>query len=361
MKTIYSASVVSAAILVACFGQAGAEAAYSHHHHSGQITVVSAPAPTPTPAPAPAPAATTAATTQAAAATTSSTATRVSVFVGNSTSDLNQFQSWLGRGVDAIELHGDHSSWSALKSGFSWQAGLFRPYSTDIIWSVPLIPAGATLDAAATGAYDSNYKALAQQFLSQWPNDKQIYIRVGWEFNGKGWFPWSAVGKPTQYKNAFRHFVQAFRSVSSTRFKFEWTPNIGNVGMDPTTAYPGDDVVDVIGMDFYYDTKYLGTDPTKAWNYTVSEKWGLQWHQDFAAQHHKPTAYSEWGVNSDSAGPYLQLADKWFTSHHVLYQNYWDSNSNFRADISNNQYPHAAATYKATFGKKAKVGAVVVP
>ena len=360
MSIYHTTSVASALALLFSAGQAQAAGSYGNHHlHSAPITVVAAPAPTPAPTPAAAPAATVTAAATTAATTTS--ATRVSVYVGNTTAGLNQFQSWLGRGVDTLELQGGAASWSDWKSSLSWQASLFRPMSVDILWSVPLIPKGATLDAAATGAYDANYKALAQQFLNLWPNDQQIYLRVGWEFNGTGWFPWSAVGKATQYKAAFRHFVLAFRSVSPTRFKFEWTPNIGNVGMDPTTAYPGDDVVDVIGMDFYYDTKWLGTDPAKAWNTTVNEKWGLQWHQDFAAAHNKPTAYAEWGVNSDTAGPYLTLADQWFTSHHVLYQNYWNSNSNFAAEMSNGQYPHAAATYKSVFGKKAKVGAFTVP
>lgn len=357
-----STTVAGVLALLFCAGQAQAASSYgNHHHHSRPITVVTAPAPTPAPAPAATKTSAAPATTAAATTTSSSSAPRLSVFVGNTPGDVSKFQSWLGRGVDEIELHGDHSSWAALKSGFSWQAGLFRPLGADIVWSVPLIPQGATLDAAATGAYDANYKALAQQFVSQWPYDQQIFLRVGWEFNGKGYFPWCAVGKATQYKAAFRHFVQAFRSVAPNRFKFEWTPNIGNVGMDPTTAYPGDDVVDVIGMDFYYNTKWLGTDPTKAWNYIVTEKWGLQWHQDFAAQHHKPTAYDEWAVNSDGAGPFIQLAKQWFDSHHVLYQNYWNSNSTFPGQLTNNQYPHAAAAYKAAFGSTAKVGAMVVP
>lgn len=316
------------------------------------VTPTAKPSPTPTPKPTPAP---------TAAATTSSSAVRESVQIGNSPALLSQYQSWLGRSVDAVQLHGGAANWSDWKSSLSWQAGLFRGLTSDILWSVPLIPKGATLDEAAKGTYDANYRALAQQFISLWPNDKQIDLRVGWEFNGTNWNAWSAVGKPTQYKGAFRHFVAAFRAVAPNRFIFEWTPNVGNVGMDPTTAYPGDDVVDIIGMDFYYDTKWLGADPTKAWNYMVTQKWGLQWHQDFAEQHHKPTSYAEWGINSDKAGPYIQLAAKWFEDHHVLYQNYWNSNSAFPGDLSHGQYPHAAATFKATFGSRPIAGPVLVP
>ncbi|MGN6278005.1 MAG: glycosyl hydrolase [Sphingomonas sp.] len=370
MKITKKGSVASVLATLIMAGPALAWGHYQwsgwHHTTSNPITVVPAPAPSPTPTPKPAPSPTPApapAPTPAPTATASSTssgATRLSIFVGNDPAQVGQFQNWLGRHVDEIELHGDHSSWDAMLSCFGWQAGLFRSLSTDIVWSVPLIPQGATLDAAATGAYDAKYKAMAQQFVSQWPNDKQIMLRVGWEFNGNGYFPWSAVGKAEQYKAAYRHFVAAFRSVSPNRFKFEWTPNVGSVGMDPSTAYPGDDVVDLIGMDFYYDTKWLGTDPNKAWNTMVTQKWGLQWNQDFAAQHHKPTAYDEWGVNSDTAGPYIQQAQKWFSDHHVVYQNYWNSNSAFKGQLSNNQYPNASAAYKTAFGKTAVVGAIAL-
>jgi len=203
---------------------------------------------------------------------------------------------------------------------------------------------------------------LAQQFVENSGNDSQIYIRLGWEFNGTGYFPWSAVGKAHDYIDAFQNFVDVFRSVSS-KFRFEWCPNKGDVGMNPADAYPGDEYVDVIGMDFYWDSKqsWSFTDPVKAWNYFVDEKYGLQWHQDFAAAHGKPTAYSEWGVNSNNAREFIDLADKWFNSHDVLYQNYWNSDSNFQGKLSDNQYPNTGAAFKSEFATEAATGAVVVP
>lgn len=368
-KSILLRSAAAGALLFisGCGGASGSDAPVS----SPPITVAPAPSPSPSPSPtpAPAPAPSPAPTptpsptpTPAPPATgAASSATRVSIFIGNNPPDLAQFESWLGRKVDVLELHGGEADWSDWKSSLSWQAGRFKGLVGDIEWSVPLIPAGATLDAAAAGDYDANYTALAKQFVSLWPDDQQIYIRLGWEFNGNGWRKWSAVGKAPQFIGAYRHFVDAFRAVAPGRFKFEWTPNIGSVGMDPETAYPGDAYVDVIGMDFYWDTKYLGTDPEKAWNTVVTEKWGLQWHQDFAAAHHKPTAYAEWGVNSDGAGPYIRHASQWFADHHVLYQNYWNSNSNFQADLSHGQYPSAAAAYRSSFGSQTPAGPIVVP
>lgn len=317
------------------------------------------PAPTPTPSPA-ATSRTTAATTSVTATATASTAVRQSVALGNDPAVLTQYQNWLGRPVDGVTLAGGSANWTDWQNSPGYLANRYKGKTSDILWSIPLVVKGATLDEAARGGYDSYYRTLARNMVNFSSNDPYINVRVGWEFNGKGWFPWSAVGKAEQYKGAFRHFVQAFRSVAPKRFVFEWAPNVGNVGMDPTTAYPGDDVVDIISMDFYWDTRWLGTDPAKAWNTMVTQKWGLQWHQDFAKAHNKPTAYSEWGVNSDTAGPYIQSASKWFDAHRVVYHAYWNNNSNFRGDLSHGQYPRTASTFKATFGPKPKAGPIPI-
>ena len=103
-------------------------------------------------------------------------------------------------------------------------------------------------------------------------SDNVIYVRTGEEFNGN-WMPWSAVGHEQDFAKAYRHFVEAFRSISN-RFRFEWNVNIRETRMNPVDAYPGDDddYVDVIGMDFYYNTKWNPTDPLKAWDEMVHNR-----------------------------------------------------------------------------------------
>ena len=214
--------------------------------------------------------------------------------------------------------------------------------------SVPLIPTGANLANSAAGMYNNHYKKAAQTLSTYRPQESVLYIRTGWEFNGD-WFPWTALnGKAKSFAGAFQHFVTAFRSVSS-RFRFEWNVNLGDSGMNPEDAYPGDTSVDIIGMDFYWNLQYDPANPNMAWSSKVSQKYGLEWHQDFAAAHHKPTAYSEWGIMSDKAGPYIQQAKAWFASHDVVYQTYWNSNSAFSGMLSMGQYPKPGAAYKAAF------------
>jgi hypothetical protein len=278
----------------------------------------------------------------------------VVVYNGNDPTDVPRVQSWLHRKLDGIQLHGGTANWSDWQTSLNWMAGLFKAAPIRIFWSVPLIPTGATLAIAGAGGYNDKYTALAHQFVQNYGTTDKIPIRLGWEFNGDGWNPWSAVGKAQDYINAYRAFVTAFRQVSGN-FVFEWTPNIGDVGMNPEDAYPGDSYVDWIGMDFYYDLQWESSDPVQAWNFFVSEKYGLQWHQNFAAAHHKPTDYAEWGVNSNTAGPFIKSAAQWFNDYSVIYQSYWNSNGAFTGSLSDNQYPAVAAAYLAAFSSQPPV------
>lgn len=275
--------------------------------------------------------------------------TDTSIYVFNNESYVTDMQSWLGKDLDAIQLVGGYANWDDWLYSPSWIAGQLSDFQGDIKWSIGLIPWGASLADAGTGSYDDKYLALAKSMLASAGSDDQIYIRLGWEFNGDGWFPWSANGKASDYVAAYQHFVDAFRSVSD-KFVFEWAPNAGAMGMNPEDAYPGDDYVDAIGMDMYYNIQWDPADPYSAWNWYVNEPYGLQWQQDFAAAHGKTTDVSEWGINSDTAGPFIEMAAQWFEDHNMTYQNYWNSNADFAGELSSGQYPNAAAAFQAIFG-----------
>jgi len=231
-----------------------------------------------------------------------------------------------------------------------WIAQQVEGVAPKINWSIGLIPWGASLEEAGRGAYNDKYVELARNMVALYPDEDNIHVRVGWEFNFEGLFPWSAHGQEDNYVAAFRQFVDAFRSVSD-KFVFEWTPNTGDTGVNLEAAYPGDDYVDVIGVDFYYNTKWDPEDPYEAWKWYVNQPYGLQWQQDFAAQHGKPTAIGEWGVNSNTAGPFIEMAAQWFKDHDVLYQNYWNSNADFEGKLSDGQYPDAGKVFQSIFGQ----------
>jgi Ca2+-binding RTX toxin-like protein len=275
------------------------------------------------------------------------------VYVGNDAVSVENFENWLGTPVDFLAAHTGQANWSDWNSSISWLAKQFKDVPATLTWSIPMFADGGTLAAGAKGDYNSNYLTAAKTLASTYAGDDKIYVRVGEEFNGT-WMTWAAAGKEADFIATYRNIVDAFRSVSD-KFVFEWNVNVGDYGMNPADAYPGDNYVDIVGMDFYYNTDWDSKDPLQAWNHMVSRTYGLQWLEDFAKAHGKPTAYSEWGVNSDTAGPYIQKAKEWFESHNVVYQQYWDSNSAFAGLLNGGAYPTAAAAFQDVFGPAASV------
>jgi beta-mannanase len=275
----------------------------------------------------------------------------LSAFVGNSPSELRQFEDWLGRPVDQITAHTGRANWKDWITSIRWSIQLWSPLDKPICWTIPLFADEGSLSEAAAGKYQDRYEQAARMLAQTRRSDSVIYVRTGEEFNGN-WMPWSAAGHEQDFVKAFQNFVDAFRSVSN-RFRFEWNVNVRETRMNPVDAYPGDDYVDVIGMDFYYNTNWNPTNPGKAWDEMVNSQYGLRWLEDFASARKKPTAYPEWGVNSDGAGPYIEKVAQWFSNHNVLYQSVWNSNAAFPGKLSDRQYPEAAFAYIGSFGAKA--------
>jgi hypothetical protein len=269
------------------------------------------------------------------------------IFATNS-SDVQQFESWLGQHVEFVSANTGRAGWSDWQGSIAWTASWTRPLNIPVHWTLPMFADGGTLSAAANGEYNSHYVQAAKDILSSSIGRDQIVVRIGTEFNGN-WFPWAAAGHEQAFVQAYHQFVDVFRSVSD-KFVFEWNVAVGAQTMDPAAAYPGDDYVDVVGGDFYY-TKWLSPDPDQAWNQVLNQKYGLRWLSDFAAAHDKPMGFSEWGVQTDGAQQYIDHVASWFASNNVAYQSYWNSNSGgFSGKISTDQYPHTAAAFRSAFG-----------
>ena len=284
----------------------------------------------------------------------SNTREKFGVFIGNQPDAVINFETWLGRQVEAILSFTGAAGWKDYEGSVGWAArSVWGQIDRPVYWSIPLIPNGANLAAAATGAYNEHYRTVAEVLVRTRLTEPYMHIRTGWEFNGN-WMPWSAIGKEKEFIGAFQQFVTTFREVAREngmpdKFVFEWNVACGNYGMNPEDAYPGDNYVDIIGMDFYWNPKYDPDDPIPAWNWKVTRQYGLKWHQTFAAAHAKRTAYPEWGVQGDNAGPYIELAREWFRKHAPIYQAYWDSNSAYPGKLSSEQYPNSAAAYYKAF------------
>jgi hypothetical protein len=277
------------------------------------------------------------------------------VYVGNDVKGVTQYEELLGKPTDAILGYTGDASWADYDGSLGWIMGVFSKIDRRVLWSVSLIPKGATLADAAKGVYNDHYKKAAEKLAKWRPEEPVLYIRTGWEFNG-GWFHYKAAGHPQEFIGAWRQFVNTYRSVSK-RFRFDWCPASGGwMAMKAEDAYPGDEYVDVVGLDVYNQVRWQKIkDARERWKKIYLDgPYGLIWHREFAKKHGKPMSYPEWGSGGNESGddPYfVEQMHKWFLENHVLYATYWNSNAGYKGRMSGGEYPDAGAKYRELFGR----------
>jgi hypothetical protein len=116
-----------------------------------------------------------------------------------------------------------------------------------------------TLQRIVAGEFDADLRAWADGAATF---ATPLVVEYGTEVNGD-WFPWSArfnggyeEGQgPELFKAAFRHIVQTMRSRGANNITWAYHINVQNFPELPRNFpkfyYPGDDVVDWVGMSVY--------------------------------------------------------------------------------------------------------------
>ena len=243
----------------------------------------------------------------------------------------DQWEQWVGGPVWAEDFM-PKDAWNKIE-GEAWQLGVWSKWRTfapgrRLVLSVPMLVgpwnrsgpktgphAGEPVSLAkgAAGEYDAHFEVLGRN-LVKWGLADTI-VRLGWEFNG-GWYTYRAENEreARDFAKFFRRAVDAMRKADGQKFLFCWNPAMEpHWNYDIEAAWPGDDHVDIIGLDVYDqswvpDTYPIPKDATReervarqdrAWKLkTANEKaFGLPWWPAFAQRHgNKPLAICEWGV-----------------------------------------------------------------
>ncbi len=89
------------------------------------------------------------------------------------------------------------------------------------------------------------------------------------------------------------------RSVPGANFRFDWTVNAVSRDIPLVDYYPGDDVVNIIGIDAY--DAGLPADTSDRWSTLYNEPGGLADVLAFAKAHHKPLGVSRSGASRRTA------------------------------------------------------------
>jgi hypothetical protein len=291
--------------------------------------------------------------------------TQLGVYGGagcNGAERIPVFDQWLGKPVVRSLDFIASATFANMVQEFGWEATCWQKANLGIrmTFAVPMLTnePNVSLAHGAAGDYDEYYTQLGQILMKHGWND--AILRVGWEFNG-GWYKWAAKKDPADWVTYFRRIVTRLRATPDNHFLIDWNPAIFIQQIPADQVYPGDQYVDVIGLDIY--DQYWGpanveASPELRWKAFLSDSHGLDWVVSFAKEHNKPISVPEWGVAKRADGhgggdnPYFveQMA-AWFQANNVLYQNYFDFNmKNLEYKISNGQFPESAAAYKKAFG-----------
>ncbi|WP_329214275.1 glycosyl hydrolase [Streptomyces sp. NBC_00683] len=172
------------------------------------------------------------------------------------------------------------------------------------------------LRAGARGEFDEHFRKLADRLVLLGIPDTVIVL--GWEMNGTT-YTHRCGPDPVAWKAYWSRIVTTMRSVPGQKFRFDFAPSRGRDAVPWTECYPGDDVVDIIGMDSYDQP------PARTFDEQVNEPYGLQKQVDFAAERGKPISYPEWGLFRNGDNPqYMRRMLKWIDQHKPVYQTITD-------------------------------------
>lgn len=265
---------------------------------------------------------------------------------------LQAWEQWLNQAptsVVGVDFYAE-STWEDF-TRLSWVPGIWKKLNParNVVWSVPLTVKGTPLKEVADGLHDAEFEAAAKAISEAQPN---AVIRLGWEMNLVS-MAWFAKGQETDYITAFRRVVQIFKRHSSG-FKYDWCPGWGAQDSPADLAYPGDDVVDYIGLDVY-DFKYEGSAGERWEKFYLNAPFGLQWHKEFAARHGKHMSYPEWGVGNFGDNPlFIQNMHDWFASNagNIAYAAYFDVDGLWPTQIDNNRFPNSQRLFRKLFGRR---------
>lgn len=199
------------------------------------------------------------------------------------------------------------------------------------------------------------------------------YIRFAHEFSGSFMNNWSvSASEAANFILAWRRFTGLQRSIFPAG-KMTWCPNSGaSTGLDVRNAWPGNEWVDVVGVDYYNAYPAVNTRAAAIAQFNATETngapKGIQKWWEYAQSKGKPFAIPEWATNGNPADEgqgqdapvWIEYFFEWLTTHDdVEYECFYNDRS-----FGSGQYgfypdtmsPLAAARYAALW----KTGGVTV-
>jgi Glycosyl hydrolase family 26 len=198
------------------------------------------------------------------------------------------------------DWHGWEDPWFLhdTEPGYDWSAWVSAPGThRQLIVTQNLFPSALNgsdwLRQGAAGAFLGHARALARNLVAAGLGGS--VIRLAHEANDTE-APYAlGTGKRQLrlWRTFWRRTVIAMRSVPGAHFLFDWCVNAYWRPISLSEWYPGDDVVNIIGIDAYDSGVPVGDN---RWTRVYTQPDGIRDVLQFAKAHGKPVSFPEWGL-----------------------------------------------------------------
>jgi hypothetical protein len=291
--------------------------------------------------------------------------------------DVEAFEAWRGRRVDLKTIWGPRDTWEDVAGGdddlsfTGWFGGMFEGsagHGYGLACSWPLVAEeshSVTADPlvwekGARGEFDRYYERFARKlgrFVERF-GIEPIIVRVAWESNGDK-YPHSVTdGYVQEWKDTFKRSVDLLREHVPGAL-IDWSSiKKGKTKAGNHELYPGDDAVDIVGVD-YYDawppSRHESAWARNARNETRGGPTGLQTWLDFAVSRGKPLSLPEYAIRADlkdggggDNDVYVRKIFDFISANreHIAYENYFNLGNDGHRVFPPDLNPRAAATYQ---------------
>jgi hypothetical protein len=266
-------------------------------------------------------------------------------WLSGATMDEPQMAGWRSRPLDVARIAGPHYTWSEIANPTKWiNEMISRDPSVPLLaLSLPLWPdTGGDYASCIAGEYDKYWTSFAKALVGMGRGGS--VLSLGWEANINADVPWAFAQRPESiagYRECWRRAAMALKAADPTA-RLSWNmgqrSDIGNHSV--LEAYPGDDVVDEVAVDYYDVDKATSIGPAWDEEYMKTQNGGPSgigsWLV-FAKTHGKKLGVPEWGLWSGDDPAFISEMYNFFAENagSISYESYYNGSS-----------PHASINHK---------------
>jgi hypothetical protein len=276
----------------------------------------------------------------------------------NGSSSLNAaFTAWRGgRKLDVRTIFFGIRDWGHMAASAGSLSTAINGGSGRLVVALGMLPKShaGQLAQCAAGQFDPQIRAVVAGMLNNGAqaaanNGRPVVVRLGWEANNEGSYPWAATGDGSSWRNCFRRWVDILNPVGGDgarqkNFLVVWNmANRGTITYPVDNLWPGGQYVDVVGSQYYDRCPPLADGDRYAFEARLDARThsnnpaGPRAWLEYARSKGKPYAVPEWGIGgSQSVCAEPGKDNPYFVRK--MYEFFWDN----AAEIAFEAYFNAA-------------------